>query len=163
MKKSVLAFLTAAALSPGSSEAFATPHANAAHSSTSLSMTSDSNGKTFAASTLAAAYLLAGVASSSADAAFAADHEAFPSFVDSSSVIVAARSGGRAGGRAMPRAMPRPSPQSSTTTVINRRTIIAPPPIVMGGGYGYGGYGGYGGYYDPTPGIGEFVAFGTSP
>jgi hypothetical protein len=30
----------------------------------------------------------------------------------------------------------------------------------MGGGYGYGGYGGgYGGYgYDPTPGIGEFMA-----
>ena len=156
--KSILVFLTAAALSPVSTEAFATPPANAARPSTSLSMSSDSNGKTFAASALAAAYLLAGVVSSPAGAAFAADDDALQSFAESSSVVVAARSGGRAGGRAMPRAMPRPSPQSSRTTVINHRTIIAPPPIVMGGGYGYGGYGGY---YDPTPGIGEFVAFGT--
>ena len=165
--KSILVFLTAAALSPVSTEAFATPPANAARPSTSLSMSSDSNGKTFAASALAAAYLLAGVVSSPAGAAYAADYDdALPSsFADSSSVVVAARSGGRAGGRAMPRAVPRAMPRSSSTTVINHRTIVAPP-VVMGGGYGYGGYGGgYGGYgYDPTPGIGEFMAcFSPSP
>ena len=160
--KSILIFVTAAALSPGSTEAFATPPpaSNAARpSTTSLSMSRDGNpGKTFAASALAAAYLFAGVVSSPAGAAHAADYDdaLHSSFADSSSVVVSARSGGRAGGRATPRAMPRPS----STTVINHRTIIAAPPVVMGGGYGYGGYGGgYGGYgYDPTPGIGEFAA-----
>jgi hypothetical protein len=155
--KSILIFVTAAALSPGSTEAFATPPpaSNAARpSTTSLSMSGDGNpGKTFAASALAAAYLFAGVVSSPAGAAHAADYDdaLHSSFADSSSVVVSARSGGRAGGRATPRAMPRPS----STTVINHRTIIAAPPVVMGGGYGYGGYGGgYGGYgYDPTPGI----------
>ena len=169
--KSILIFVTAAALSPGSTEAFATPPPanNAARPSiTSLSMSGDSNPvKTFAASALAAAYLFAGVVSSPAGAAYAADYDdALPSsFADSSSVVVAARSGGRAGGRAMPRAVPRAMPRSSSTTVINHRTIVAPP-VVMGGGYGYGGYGGgYGGYgYDPTPGIGEFMAcFSPSP
>ena len=123
--------------------------------------TSHSKKNTFAASAVAAAYLLANVVSFS-DAAFATDGvvvDALQSsdITQSSSVMIAARSGGRAGGRAAPRMMSRPSSSSSTTRVINQRTtVIAPPPIVMGGGYG--GYG-YGGYYDPTPGIGTFVSY----
>lgn len=149
-------FFTAAALYVGSSAAFTAPVANA-RTATSLSMASndgENNGKTVAASALAAAYILTGVVS--ADAAFAMDAfdgpSAAPSFIDSS-VVLAGRSGGRAGGRASPRAMPRSQPAASTTKVYNTRTTIVAPPV-MGGGYGYGGYGGGYGYgYDPTPGI----------
>eukprot|EP01082_Thalassiosira_pseudonana_P001876 g1362.t1 g1362 contig10:1929426-1930136(+) len=159
MKSSV--FLTAAALCIGSSAAFTAPTTPNARSATSLSMANNSesnNGKTFAASALAAAYLLTGVVST--DVAFAMDAFDSPSshnsFADSSSVVISARSGGRAGGRAPSRAAPRrvaaPAASSSTTRVINRSTtIMAPPVIVGGGGYGYG-YGGYG--YDPTLSIG---------
>ena len=165
--KSTLVSLAIAALSMGTGESFTTPRptASARLASTSLSMASDDNTNhskknTFAASAVAAAYLLANVVSFS-DAAFAMDGvvvDALQSLdiTQSSSVMIAARSGGRAGGRAAPRMMSRPS-SSSTTRVINQRTtVIAPPPIVMGGGYG--GYG-YGGYYDPTPGIGTFVSY----
>ena len=165
--KSTLVSLAITALSMGTGESFTTPRptASARLASTSLSMASDDNTNhskknTFAASAVAAAYLLANVVSFS-DAAFATDGvvvDALQSsdITQSSSVMIAARSGGRAGGRAAPRMMSRPS-SSSTTRVINQRTtVIAPPPIVMGGGYG--GYG-YGGYYDPTPGIGTFVSY----
>jgi hypothetical protein len=143
------AFLVAAALSLGSSAAFTTPGPNA-RTSTSLEM-AKGDGKTFAASALTAAYLLTGVVS--ADAAFAMEEpSAMPSFTDSSSVLLAGRSGGRAGGRAAPRRA-APAAQPSTTVVNKRTTVIQAPPVVVGGGYGYGGYG-YGGYgYDPTPGI----------
>merc|ERR1712157_103300 len=75
-------------------------------------------------------------------------------FADSSSMVLAARSGGRAGGRV--RSAPRSMPRTGGTTVINKRTtVVSPPPVVIGGGglggYGYGGHGGYG--YDPTPGL----------
>ena len=99
MKSSV--FITAAVLSMGSSAAFTTPSTcggNVRPSSTSLSMAkSNDSGNTFAASAIAAAYILTGVVS--ADAAFAMDgpSSAVPSFTDSSSVILAGRSGGRAG------------------------------------------------------------------
>jgi len=123
-------------------------------------------GKTFAASALAAAYLLTSVVS--ADAALAMDDfSSSPSFGDSSSIMLAGRSGGRAGGRAAPRAAPRPSSSAAAgTTVINKRTTViqAAPPVVVGGGYGYGGYGGGYGYgYDPTPGLvfGAVNAIGT--
>ncbi|KAL7554537.1 hypothetical protein ACHAWF_018027, partial [Thalassiosira exigua] len=149
--KSVL-FVAAGALCVGTSAAFTTaPSGAGARPATSLSMAKggDNNGKTFAASALAAAYLLTGVVS--ADAAFAMDGPSVPAFSDSSSVMISARSGGRAGGRSMARPAARPA--ASTTKVINQRTtVIAPPPVVVGGGYGYGGYGGY---YDPTPGIGQ--------
>ena len=114
------------------------------------------DGKTFAASTLAAAYLFTGVVSPAA-ALYVDSQETTPSFVDSS-LVLAARSGGRAGGRAAPRAAPRSAaPAASSKTVINRSTtVIQAPPVVVGGGYCYGGYGYGGGYYDPTPGIGEF-------
>jgi len=113
------------------------------------------NGKTFAASALAAAYVLTGVVS--ADAAFAMDAfdgPSAPAFADSS-IVLAGRSGGRAGGRAAPRAMPRSAAPAASKTVINRTTIVAPP-VVMGGGYGYGGGygGGYGYGYNPMGGIG---------
>ena len=75
---------------------------------------------------------------------------------DSSSFVMAARSGGRAGRRSMPRSMPRSSMGVSGgggRTVINRSstTIVAPPIVMGGGGFGYGGGYGYG--YDPTPGL----------
>lgn len=163
MKTVILATLlaTAAAFAPAPQVA-TTPS-----SSTSLSMAKSASdeGKTFAASALAAAYLLTSVVS--ADAALAMDgfSSSSASFGDSSSIMLAGRSGGRAGGRAAPRASPRPPASSSDgTTVINKRTtIVAPPPVVVGGGgYGYG-YGGYGGYYDPTPGLvfGAVNAIGT--
>lgn len=150
---------TAAAFAPA-------PQVATPSSSTSLSMAKSADeGKTFAASALAAAYLLTSVVS--ADAALAMDNDfssSSTSFGDSSSIMLAGRSGGRAGGRAAPRASPRPPASSSAgTTVINKRTtIVAPPPVVVGGGYGYG-YGGYGGYYDPTPGLvfGAVNAIGT--
>lgn len=137
--------LTAAALCLGSSAAFTTIGPSA-RTATSISMDKnggDNHGKTLAVSTLAAAFLLTGVVS--ADAAFAMDGPSAPSFTDSSSVVIAGRSGGRAGGRSMPRSAPRAMPRSAapTTRIINRTTVIAPP--VMGGGYGYGG--GYGGGY----------------
>ena len=174
MKYSTFAFLTTFAFSMGISESFTTPGAaaQARPIDTSLSMSKNNDpkvgGNNFAASAVAAAYLLANVLSS--DAAFAMD-----SFVgygpssnhdvtESSSLIIAARSGGRAGGRAAPRMMSRPSSSSSsssTTRIINQRTtVIAPPPVVIGGGYG--GYG-YGGYYDPTPGIGKCRCFCCRP
>eukprot|EP00581_Thalassiosira_minuscula_P033779 CAMPEP_0184475782 /NCGR_PEP_ID=MMETSP0740-20130409/146744_1 /TAXON_ID=385413 /ORGANISM="Thalassiosira miniscula, Strain CCMP1093" /LENGTH=257 /DNA_ID=CAMNT_0026853317 /DNA_START=13 /DNA_END=787 /DNA_ORIENTATION=- len=169
--------LLAAALTLGSTSAFTTMSPMARPATTTLSMAKNddesNSAKTFAASALAAAYLLTGVVS--ADAAFAMDNyepsSSVPSFVDSSSVVLAGRSGGRAGGRASPRAMPRTAaPAASSKTVINKTTVIAPPspvvvgggldmvialpsPVVVGGGYGYGGYGYGGGYYDPTPGI----------
>lgn len=157
MKSSI--FLAAAALTIGSSAAFTAPLGAGAcpAASTSLSMSKGdaegSSGKTFAASALAAAYIMAGVVST--DAAFAMDAfdgSAAPAFADSSSVMIAARSGGRAGGRAAPR---RVAPPAASTTVIKKQTtVIAPPPVVVGGGYGYGGYG-YGGYgYDPTLSLG---------
>ena len=99
MKSSL--FITATVLSIGSSAAFTTPSCggNVRPSSTSLSMakSNDSARKTFAASAIAAAYILTGVVS--ADAALAMDgpSSAVPSFTDSSSVILAGRSGGRAG------------------------------------------------------------------
>lgn len=98
MKSSL--FITAAVLSIGSSAAFTTPScgADVRPSSTSLSMAErNDSGKTWAASAVAAAYILTGVVS--ADAAFAMDgpSSAVPSFTDSSSVILAGRSGGRAG------------------------------------------------------------------
>lgn len=161
MKTVILATLlaTAAAFAPAPPQV-ATPSS----SSTSLSMAKSANdeGKTFAASALAAAYLLTSVVS--ADAALAMDDfSSTTSFGDSSSIMLAGRSGGRAGGRAAPRASPRPASSSAGTTVINKRTtIVAPPVVVGGGGYGYG-YGGYGGYYDPTPGLvfGAVNAIGT--
>ena len=166
MKTAILATLlaTAAAFAP-------VPQVVAPRStSSSLSMAKSADeGKTFAASALAAAYLLTSVVS--ADAALAMDNDFYstssPSFMagDSSSIMLAGRSGGRAGGRSAPRAAPRVSAPSGGTTVINRRTTIVAPPVVMGGGgYGYGGYGGgYGGYYDPTPGLvfGAVNAIGT--
>jgi hypothetical protein len=119
-----------------------------------MSKSSDEN-KALAASALAAAYLLTSVVSADAALAMENDFSSSPasfSAGDSSSIVLAGRSGGRAGGRAAPRAVSRPAPTS--TTVINRRTtvIAAPPVVVGGGGYGYGGYGG-GFYYDPTPGL----------
>jgi hypothetical protein len=129
-----------------------------------MAKSASDEGKTFAASALAAAYLLTSVVS--ADAALAMDDfsSSSASFGDSSSIMLAGRSGGRAGGRAAPRASPRPPASSSAgTTVINKRTtIVAPPPVVVGGGYGYG-YSGYGGFYDPTPGLvfGAVNAIGT--
>jgi len=144
MKPNLL--LTAAALCLGSSAAFTS--IAPARPATHLSMAKNdgvNNGKTLAASALAAAFLLAGAVSP--DAAFAMDGPSAPSFADSSSVTLAGRSGGRAGGRSAPRAMPRQqAPRSAGPTVINKRTtIIQAPPVVMGGGYGgYGGYG-YGG------------------
>eukprot|EP00580_Thalassiosira_gravida_P003530 CAMPEP_0201621998 /NCGR_PEP_ID=MMETSP0492-20130828/47177_1 /ASSEMBLY_ACC=CAM_ASM_000837 /TAXON_ID=420259 /ORGANISM="Thalassiosira gravida, Strain GMp14c1" /LENGTH=234 /DNA_ID=CAMNT_0048091571 /DNA_START=41 /DNA_END=745 /DNA_ORIENTATION=- len=146
--------LTAAALCLGSSAAFTTIGPSI-RPVTSLSMArndGENNGKTFAASALAAAYLLTGVVS--ADAAFAMDGPSAPSFTDSSSVMLAGRSGGRAGGRrAAPRAMPRRAAAPTTTKVYNTRTTVIAPPV-MGGGYGYGG-----GYYDPTPGIAMNLGF----
>ncbi|KAL7516625.1 hypothetical protein ACHAWX_001620 [Stephanocyclus meneghinianus] len=149
MKSSLV--LAATSLCLGTSTAFTAPRSPlAARSSTSLSMKNDDNGKTFAASALAAAYLLTGVVS--ADAAFAMDaFDAPHAALDSSSVFMAARSGGRAGGRAAPR-MSAPSSSSSKTVINRSTTVIQAPPVVVGGGYGYGGYG-YGAYYDPTPGI----------
>lgn len=156
MKPSTV-LLSAVALCLGSSSAFTAPSGTnpAARSATSLSMSrGDEGGKTFAASALAAAYLLTGVVS--ADPAFAMDDSPYAasesSFADSSSVVLAGRSGGRAGGRAMPRSRPA----AASKTVINKRTTIVAPPVVVGGGYGGYGYGGYGGYYDPTPGIGAY-------
>ncbi|KAL9188023.1 hypothetical protein ACHAXT_006401 [Thalassiosira profunda] len=148
--KTSLAFL-AAALSLGSSAAFVAPGTGAARPASALAAKSDGGdgGKTLAASALAAAYILGGLAS--ADAAFAMEDTNMPAFADSSSVVLAARSGGRAGGRAAPR---RAAPAASRTKVINQRTtVIAPPPVVMGGGYGYGMYGGGFGY-DPTLSLG---------
>merc|ERR1712157_248300 len=67
-------------------------------------------------------------------------------FADSSSMVLAARSGGRAGGRMS--SSPRSMPRTGGTTVINKRTtVVSPPPVVIGGG-GLGGYG-----YDPAPGL----------
>lgn len=161
MKTAILATLIATAA------AFA-PARQVATSSTSLSMAKSADeGKTFAASALAAVYLLTSVVS--ADAALAMDDfsSSSPSFGDSSSIMLAGRSGGRAGGRAAPRAAPRPTSSAAAgTTVINKRTtvIAAPPVVVGGGGYGYGGYGGGYGYgYDPTPGLvfGAVNAIGT--
>jgi len=142
--------LTAAALCFACSAGF-TSVSPSARPLTSLSMKRndvDNSSKTFAASALAAAYLITGVIST--DAAFAMDGQSGPSFADSSSVMIAGRSGGRAGGRAAPRAMPRSAAPAATTKVYNTRTTVIQAPPVMGGGYGYG-YGG--GYYDPTPGI----------
>jgi len=163
MKTAIVATLLATAA------AFAPAPQVARSSSSCLSMAKSADeGKTFAASALAAAYLLTSVIS--ADAALAMDDfTSSSSFTagDSSSIMLAGRSGGRAGGRAAPRAAPAPAASSSGTTVINRRTtvITAPPVVVGGGGYGYGyGYGGYGGYsYDPTPGLvfGAVEAIGT--
>ncbi len=126
-------------------------------------------GKTFAASALAAAYLLTSVVSADAALAMEDFSSPSPSFGDSSSIMLAGRSGGRAGGRAAPRAAPRPTTSAASsagTTVINKRTTViqAAPPVVVGGGYGYGGYGGGYGYgYDPTPGLvfGAVNAIGT--
>jgi len=168
MKTAILATLitTAAAFAP------APQVARPVSSSTSLSMAKSADeGKTFAASALAAAYLLTSVVS--ADAALAMDNDFSSSFAagDSSSIMLAGRSGGRAGGRAAPRAAPRPTSAASSsagTTVINKRTTViqaAPPVVVGGGGYGYGGGygGGYGYGYDPTPGLvfGAVNAIGT--
>eukprot|EP00571_Detonula_confervacea_P004655 CAMPEP_0172330808 /NCGR_PEP_ID=MMETSP1058-20130122/61593_1 /TAXON_ID=83371 /ORGANISM="Detonula confervacea, Strain CCMP 353" /LENGTH=237 /DNA_ID=CAMNT_0013048037 /DNA_START=82 /DNA_END=795 /DNA_ORIENTATION=+ len=153
-------FLTAAALSLCSSAAFTTPGASARPVS-SLSMSKndgDNNVKTFAASALAAACILTSVAS--ADAAFAMDAfdgpSAAPAFTDSSSVLLAGRSGGRAGGRSMPRRAPMRQAPAATRT-INRTTVIHAPPVVVGG-YG-GGYGGYGGGYGYGGGLGLNLGF----
>jgi len=150
-----MAFLaTAAALFLNSSTAFTSPSPSTNFRPASvLAMSRDdveNGGKRIAASAVAAGWLL--TAAVSTEAAFADQ----PTFADSSSVVLAARSGGRAGGRAM-RSSPRSMPRSTGgTTVINKRTtVVSPPPVVIGGGglggYGYGGYGGYG--YDPTPGL----------
>ena len=166
--KSILVLLTTVALTSGSANAFATSSsANAGyarqHATTSLcasSLNDNSVGKTFAASSIVAAYLLANVLS--ADVALAAAPSDELSIVssaftgDSSSLVLAARSGGRAGGRSMPRSMPRSSMGGGGgggRTVINRSstTIVAPPIVMGGGGFGYGGGYGYG--YDPTPGL----------
>ncbi len=164
MKTAILATLiaTAAAFAP------APQVARPATTSTSLSMAKSADeGKTFAASALAAAYLLTSVVSADAALAMEDFSSSSPSFGDSSSIMLAGRSGGRAGGRAAPRAAPRPTSSAASsagTTVINKRTTViqAAPPVVVGGGYGgYGGGYGYG--YDPTPGLvfGAVNAIGT--
>lgn len=164
--KSILVLITTVALASVSANAFAVSSpANAGcarQHATSLSASSlnESVGKTFAASSIVAAYLLANVLS--ADVALAAapsvESSIGSSFAgDSSSFVMAARSGGRAGGRSMPRSMPRSSMGGGGggggRTVINRSstTIVAPPIVMGGGGFGYGGGYGYG--YDPTPGL----------
>ena len=91
------AFLLAAAISIGSSTAFTTaPSVVNSRPATSLSMAKNNDAGKSIASTLAAASILAGVLS--ADTAFAMDGPSAtlsPSFVDSSSVMLAGRSGGR--------------------------------------------------------------------
>jgi len=160
MKTAVLATLLATTAAFAPAPQVARPPVASSSSCLSMAKSAD-EGKTFAASALDAAYLLTSVIS--ADAALAMDDlTSSSSFAagDSSSIMLAGRSGGRAGGRAAPRAAPA---ASSGTTVINRRTtVIQAPPVVVGGGYGYG-YGGYGGYYDPTPGLvfGAVNAIGT--
>jgi len=156
MVKSARTFLaTTLVICLGSSTAFTMPSpASNFRPASSLSMSPNDieiSGKRIAASAVAACWLLTGAVST--EAAFAMDQQ---TFLDSSSVVLAGRSGGRAGGRSV-RSAPRSMPRSATggTTVINRRTTIIAPPVVVGGGlggYGYGGgYGGYG--YDPTPGL----------
>ena len=90
------ALLLAAAISIGSSTAFTTaPSVVNSRPETSLSMAKNNDAGKSIASTLAAASILAGVLS--ADTAFAMDGPSAtsPSFVDSSSVMLAGRSGGR--------------------------------------------------------------------
>jgi len=94
-----------------------------------------------ATSFVAAAFLLSNTALSEPAIAFGGDVDS-SNFLDSTSQVLAGRSGGRAGGRssyrAPPRSAPRPSVRSSSSTTIIRPgpTIVAPP--VYGGGFGYG-------------------------
>ena len=93
------AFLLAAAISIGSSTAFTTAPSVVGvnyRPATSLSMAKNNDAGKSIASAMAAASILAGVLS--ADTAFAMDGPSAtssPSFVDSSSVMLAGRSGGR--------------------------------------------------------------------
>ena len=90
------AFLLAAAISIGSSTAFTTaPSVVNSRPVTSLSMAKNNDAGKSIASAMAAASILAGVFST--DTAFAMDgpYATSPSFVDSSSVMLAGRSGGR--------------------------------------------------------------------
>ena len=94
MKSSL--FIVAAALSISSSAAFTSVSStNAARpTTTSLSMSKSNDSSKIFASSLAAASILAGVIS--ADAAIATEGpSSTPSFVDSSSSLLAGRSGGR--------------------------------------------------------------------
>ena len=127
---------------------------NGQRTSTSLSAEAEmGNGKRFAATAIASAYLLGGLFT--ADAALAADMPAAD--FGGSSTVLAGRGGGRSGGRAGGRASaarPMPSRSAASPTVIRKTTVINRPPSVVVApptmGYGYGG--GFGG-----PGLGTYM------
>ena len=123
----------------GSVGAFAPNQQSSRRSTSALDATKGDFGKKAGISFVAAAYLLANVASVAS--AFPVEDD----FFGSSQVI--SRSGGRAGGRS---SAARTSKSSSTTNTIHRTTVIhQAPSVVVAPPVSYG--------YDPTPGLGLSV------
>ena len=128
----------AAAICVGTASAFSSRLDSAGAQKTALQMKNE-DGRNYAASFLAAAFLAANVFT--VEAAFAVDNFDF-----GSTEIVAGRSGGRGGGRAAPRARP-----SSTTRIERTTTVVRPvyssPAVVVSpvvSPFGYNPMGGFG-------------------